>query len=180
MYYDTHYHFNHYYPAQGYISAALPMGAISVGFGRDRFWFGGGVWYRPYGSSFRVIMPPIGVIIPILPSAYVSLNFGGVPYYYANGIYYTQAIPGPGYVVAAPPADASTAQTQAAPVVTAPPASKPDPIIYPRNGQSAAQTEADRQDCNRWATTQPSAMNDASVFGRAVEACMDGRGYSMR
>ena len=41
-------------------------------------------------------------------------------------------------------------------------------------------TEADRQDCNRWATTQPSAMNDAGVFNRAVDACMDGRGYTLR
>ena len=57
---------------------------------------------------------------------------------------------------------------------------RPDPIIYPRNGQSAQQTEADRQECNRWATTQPSAMSDASVFNRATEACMDGRGYTLR
>ena len=64
-------------------------------------------------------------------------------------------------------------------VVSAAP-TRPDPIIYPRNGQSAAQTEADRQECNRWATTQPSAVADASVFQRAVEACMDGRGYTMK
>ena len=60
------------------------------------------------------------------------------------------------------------------------PAAPPTPIIYPRNGQSAQQQEADMQACNRWATTQPAAMNDASVFQRSVEACMDGRGYSMR
>ena len=56
----------------------------------------------------------------------------------------------------------------------------PDPIIYPRNGQSAAQTENDRRDCNRWATTQPSAMTDSSVFNRATTACMEGRGYTVR
>ena len=56
----------------------------------------------------------------------------------------------------------------------------PDPIFYPRTGQSAALTEADRQACNRWATTQRSAMAEASVFQRAVLACMDGRGYSSR
>ncbi|MFA6262652.1 MAG: hypothetical protein WC760_14400, partial [Bacteroidia bacterium] len=60
------------------------------------------------------------------------------------------------------------------------PSTKPDPEIYPRNGQSAQQTEGDRQECNRWAVTQPSAVADASVFQRAVEACMDGRGYTMR
>lgn len=46
--------------------------------------------------------------------------------------------------------------------------------------QSAAQTETDRQECSRWATTQPRAMADASVFQHAVAACMDGRGYTTR
>lgn len=57
---------------------------------------------------------------------------------------------------------------------------RPDPVVYPRNGQSAEQTEADRQACNRWATTQQNAMQDGSVFHRATEACMDGRGYTLR
>ncbi len=75
---------------------------------------------------------------------------------------------------------------QPAPVVVdaAPPApvqaSRPDPVIYPRNGQSAQQTETDRQECNRWATTQPLALADSSVFLRAVDACMDGRGYTTK
>ena len=58
--------------------------------------------------------------------------------------------------------------------------SRPAPVIYPRNGQSNVQLEADSRDCNRWATTQQAAMSDASVFQRAVEACMDGRGYTLR
>lgn len=66
-----------------------------------------------------------------------------------------------------------------APPVYAPPAA-PAPVIYPRQGQSPAQLEADQRECNRWATTQPAAMADAGVFQRAVEACMDGRGYTLR
>ncbi len=67
-------------------------------------------------------------------------------------------------------------------VVPAPPPQplRPEPVIYPRNGQTAQQLEADRQDCNRWATTQPAALNDSSVFMRAVDACMDGRGYTTK
>jgi len=65
-----------------------------------------------------------------------------------------------------------------APVVHAP--ARAEPVIYPRNGQNNVQLEADRRDCNRWATTQPAAMADAGVFNRAVEACMDGRGYTLR
>ena len=65
-----------------------------------------------------------------------------------------------------------------APVVYAP--SRAEPVIYPRNGQSSAQIEADTRDCNRWATTQQAAMSDSGVFQRAVDACMDGRGYTLR
>lgn len=65
-------------------------------------------------------------------------------------------------------------------VQPAPAPSRAVPIIYPRNGQSSAQLEFDSRECNRWATTQQAAMSDAGVFQRAVEACMDGRGYTMR
>jgi hypothetical protein len=76
----------------------------------------------------------------------------------------------PGVVMLEPPLPAREPEASGA----------PDPVVYPRNGQSAAQTEADRQDCNRWATTQPSAMADAGVFHRATLACLDGRGYRVR
>jgi hypothetical protein len=65
-----------------------------------------------------------------------------------------------------------------APVYAAP--ARPAPVIYPRHGQGNVQLEQDSRDCNRWATTQPAAMADATVFHRAVEACMDGRGYTLR
>jgi hypothetical protein len=98
----------------------------------------------------------------------------------ASPVYYDQ----PGYVVVNPPVYYPPAPVYAAPAYATPaPAPAPaaaDPIFYPRNGQSAAQTEADRQDCNRWATTQPRAMADASIFQRATFACMDGRGYTPR
>lgn len=55
-----------------------------------------------------------------------------------------------------------------------------EPIVYPSQGQSTDRLEADRQACNRWATTQPSAMADASVFHRATMACLEGRGYTVR
>ncbi len=55
-----------------------------------------------------------------------------------------------------------------------------EPIFYPKNGQSATLLENDRRDCNRWATTQPNAMADASIFQRATYACMEGRGYTVR
>lgn len=88
----------------------------------------------------------------------------------------------PEVVYVPPPAPLPPPQpvyVQPQPVYTPPP-SRAVPIIYPRNGQSSAQLEGDSRDCNRWATTQQAAMSDAGVFQRAVEACMDGRGYTMR
>lgn len=170
---DQRYHHDHYYPPRGYITPGLPGGSISIGFGADSFFFHGGVWFRSQGGRFVVTVPPVGIVVPLLPPAYVTLDVGGAPYYYANGVYYAPA-PGQGYAVVVPPAEA---QPLPAPP---PPKPRPDPIIYPRNGQSPAQTEADCQECNRWATTQPAAMAEAEVFQRAVAACLDGRGYTVR
>lgn len=175
MVFDNRYHHDHYYPAPGYVAPHVPYGAVVVGAGPGRYWFHGGVWYRPYGPGYRVVLPPVGLVIPLLPPAYVTVNIGGLPYYYANGVYY-RAVP-EGYAVVAPPPETAPVQVTPAPP---PPPPKADPIIYPRNGQSSEQLESDRRDCNRWATTQPNAQADASVFNRAVEACMDGRGYTMR
>jgi len=170
---DGRYHHDHYYPPRGYAMRALPQGSLSIGYGGGAYYFHGGVWFRPWGGRFVVTMPPLGVVVPLLPPSYATLWIGGAPYYYANGVYYAQS-PGQGYAVVAPPPGAETAQ----PVPAAKPL--PPPIIYPRSGQSTAQIEADRQACDRWATTQPSAMADAQVFQRAVAACMDGRGYTVR
>jgi hypothetical protein len=172
---DQRYRHDHYYPSRGHVVPALPGGSIGLSFGNGNLFFHGGVWFEPRGGRFVVVAPPIGVYVPMLPPAYVSLWIGGAPYYYANGVYYAPA-PGQGYTVVAPPLGAEVAQP--APPPAQPPL--PDPIIYPRNGQSAAQTEIDRRECNRWATTLPSALADAAVFQRAVAACLDGRGYTVR
>lgn len=173
---DDRYHHDHYYPARGAVVFGLPGGAVSIGFHGGNYFFHGGVWYQPMGGRFVVIAPPFGILVPLLPPAYTTLWIGGLAYYYANGVYYTQA-PG-GYTVVAPPPGADTAQPMPPP--PPPAAAPPAPIVYPRNGQTAAQTEADQQQCNSWATTQPSAMADASVFQRAVAACLDARGYTVR
>ena len=171
---DQRYHHDRYYPPRGYAVPARPGGSIGIHIGGAQLYFNAGVWFRPIGGRYVVITPPYGIAIPVLPSGYSTVWLDGVPYYYANGVYYAAAA-GQGYSVDAPPPGADTAQP--APL---PPSGLPDPIIYPRNGQSAAQTEADRQDCNRWAVTQPSALADAQVFQRAMAACMDGRGYTVR
>lgn len=97
----------------------------------------------------------------------IGLGFGFAPWYYGAPWY-------PGYVVVPGPAYEVTTMP-AAPVARA-----PEPVVYPRNAQSAEQTEADRRACDRWAMSQPAAMADAGVFYRATTACLEGRGYTVR
>ncbi len=197
---DARYNHDHYYPPHGVVVGGLPAGSVGVAYRGGRYYFHGGVWFRAQGPGFIVVAPPLGIVVPLLPPAYTTLWIAGAPYYYANGTYYAPAGDA-GYAVVAPPPGADTApgfgtdpgqdappMAQATPVPPPPPpgstpatgATAAEPIIYPRNGQSAEQTESDRRECNRWATTQPNAVADAGVFQRAVEACMDGRGYTLR
>jgi hypothetical protein len=122
---------------------------------------------------------PYGTVAPMLPYGAVAYGHGPGRYWSHGGMWYRPW--GPRFVVVAPPI---VYVEPAEPMPALPPvsaaATRPDPVIYPRNGQSAQQTEFDRQQCNRWATTQQAAMADAGVFQRAVEACMDGRGYTTR
>ena len=92
-----------------------------------RFFFLGGVWYRPYGPRFEIIAPPFGIVVPFLPPYYTTIWVGGMPYYYANEVYYAQS-PG-GYMVVEPPQGE----------VVQPPPSVAQLFIYPRKGQSERQ-----------------------------------------
>jgi hypothetical protein len=85
---------------------------------------------------------------------------------------------------ATPPAMAPGAASPAAAT-----ASAASVFVYPRNGQSAAQTQSDRDECHSWAvsqsgydptrSTQPPSAN-AADYRRAVIACLDARGYTAR
>ena len=118
----------------------------------------------------------------------LGLGLGAVGYYGGWWGPYGY-LPSPGYDTytydAVPPLFVAPATTLVDPAARAgqpvPLAARaPDPIFYPAKGQSAQATEADRRDCNRWATTQSGAMADASIFQRATFACMEGRGYTVR
>jgi hypothetical protein len=184
--------FNHdrYYPARGYIVPSLPLGRIEVGFGGGRYYYHGGVWFRPHGPRWIVVAPPIGILVPILPFGYSTIYYRSVPYYYADEVYYVRTPAGSYQVVAPPPVEEVT-YVEAPP---RPPASAPVPsapvdglFVYPRNGQTPTQTAFDRIDCVKWAIGQtgfdPSQGGDNTAranFQRAASACLDARGYSVK
>jgi hypothetical protein len=129
-------------------------------------WRGGGHWHGGHRHHHHHRHWAWGVGIGIGLGVPLYRSYAYDPYYYGAPV----VVAPPGVVYA----------TEPAPVPMVAPMAQPEPIIYPRNGQNAAQLETDRRECNRWAIGQPSAMADAHVFHRATLACMEGRGYTVR
>jgi hypothetical protein len=186
QHFDGRFQHNQYYPGRGAFVGGVPHGGIGVDFHGGHYFYSGGVWYRPYGSGFVVIGAPFGAFVPVLPPFYTTLWWGGVPYYYANDTYYTYSGPDQGYEVVAPPPNANELST-----AEPPPA---DVFLYPKNGQSEEQQGKDKYECHRWAANQtgfdPTQPGGVAVPGqgpgsradyqRAMNACLEGRGYSVR
>jgi len=182
---DKRYGHNHYYPPRGYAVPVLPRDYRVVHYHGSPYYYHSGIWYRPYGSRFVVIVPPFGIVVPILPPFYTTIWWGGIPYYYAGGVYYTWYPDYRGYVVTEPPPEA---QVQQEAVVS------DELYIYPKKGQSEKQQALDRYECHRWSSsqtgfdpTQPGGgvsetQNAAkrSDYRRAMTACLEARGYSVQ
>jgi hypothetical protein len=101
----------------------------------------------------------------------VGIGFGLWPYAYPYAAPYGYPYYGwaPGTVVVEQPV-----------VVERPVPAAPMPTFTPQRGQSLAQFESDRRQCDREAMSDPGAMADAGVFHRRALACMASRGYTVR
>lgn len=86
----------------------VPHGAAVVVHGGVSYRYVNGVYYRPYGTGFRVVTPPVGIHVNVLPVGFVSLTIAGNPYFCAGGVYYRQTGPNV-YVVVQKPAEAVVA-----------------------------------------------------------------------
>jgi hypothetical protein len=168
-----------YYPVSGWRVAAPPQHAHWVPWGGARYAYFNGVWYAPYGSAFVVARPPVGIIVTDLPVFRTVVVLGGISYLYANGVYYHEHAGGGYEVVPSPvlaPGDSGAART----------------YVYPKLGQSAEKQASDEYECHRWAVGQtgfdPSAAAAGqgtgptmrSDYARAQNACLEGRGYTVR
>ena len=132
-----------------------------------------------------------------LPVGCVTYYWGGVPYYYWQGVYYVWSPDYSDYVVTDPPPVSGGVAAGA----TAPPAEQPGDgggrgamslYVYPKNGQTEQQTDSDRYQCHQWAVGQTgydptNTGNDTQAstatpenYKRAMTACLQARGYSVR
>ena len=187
---DARFGHNHYYPERGVYFHDLPRDRIIVNGPRSRYWYSGGAWYSYGPRGYVVIGAPVGLFVPVLPPYYTTVWVGGMPYYYANDSYYVWRESSGQYEVVAPP-DENAATTDAPPP---PPSENGDVFIYPKNGQSDEQQSRDKYECHKWAQgesgfdpTQPSGgvspdqtSSKRAAYQRAMGACLEGRGYSVK
>jgi hypothetical protein len=160
---------------------SLPVGYHRHYWNGNPYYYGGGHWYRPYGSSYVVVGAPYGMFVPSLPY-YSSFWFGSSRYYYSDGVYYNYAPARSGYVVTQSPYDHEDEQSDE---VAAP---DDEMYIYPAQGQSEQQQADDKYECHLWAVSQTQYDPTSSAFDaqrrpeydRAMSACLTGRGYTVR
>ena len=148
---------------------------------RDYFYFSGN-FFNYHDHYYEVVRPPYGVSVPYLPPGYVSFTYGPSRYFYVNYTYYLWDDHDRDYVVVEPPPGAEDE------VVAAAPDSLGEIYAYPAQGQSAKQQDRDYYDCHVWAVSE--AKYDPTLEGqdagrardyrRAISACLEGRGYSVK
>lgn len=166
------------------IVPSLPYGYRRHYWNSNPYYYHGGHWYRPYGSSYIVVGAPYGLFVSSLPY-YSSFWFGSTRYFYSDGAYYNYEPARHGYVVTRSPYASDSEDGDG---YSDDGYSDEELYVYPAQGQSEQQQADDRYECHRWAVDQtqydPTDSDyDAqrrSEYTRAITACLTGRGYTVR
>lgn len=166
--------------------------------GGGRFLFYGALtaplWYSAWAYSRPWYYYPAPVYVQSSPTYYVTqpsyVVANSQPTYTVSQS--SAAAPQSSGVIELGPVNGATQPVQ--PPVTTMPA--PESVqtgrwfVYPGRGQSQAQLAADRSQCNGWAVGESGYDPDLKVhrnpetgpidYGRALTACLEGRGYTVR
>lgn len=187
---DNRYNHGYFYPPRGGWVHTLPPGYRPYYYRGRPYYFHNGVWYERRSGGFFIIRPPIGLQVSVPPPYYTPVWIGGVPYYYADDTYYRWFPSMNSYQVVGRPAGADAPESP--PPLTETTAGTS--FVYPRNGQSPEQQATDRYECHTWSRGEtgfdPTQANGnvmpnenasrRSEYQRAMDACLEGRGYSVK
>ncbi|HEX9390335.1 MAG TPA: DUF6515 family protein [Usitatibacteraceae bacterium] len=156
------------------ILSTLPFGYTTVWVEGNPYYYANNVYYEHVPNGYRALpAPPDDVVMvdkaPDESSAAPQTATQAAP---------QTAAPAAGAPV---PSYAQSGAKAAAPSV-------PRLYAYPRNGQTATQATFDRIECERWASGQtgfnpaqsPDNAQRNADYHRAVGACLEGRGYSVK
>ena len=185
-------HHGHYHGGGSYFWWGAALGAaLTFPFYYSRSWADPGpYYYSPYYGP--------GPTVYVNPPVYVQSQ----PVYVQSQPNYVVAAAQPRTVVTQSP---SNGVIELGPINSLPPmnsnsghpqssntgqATSDQWFVYPSRGQSQQQVASDRYECNRWATNESgydpelrSHRNPETgpvAYGRALSACLEGRGYAVK
>ena len=183
--YHTHYLApikRHYLPLY-YRVRVLPHTYVRIVVHSLPYFYFDGIFYRHYiGGGYIVVRAPIGAVVHVLPVGFIAFSLGAFIYYYANDTYYLWDDEREAYIVVEKPDGAEAALAEA---------TEGRIFAYPSQGQSEEQQARDRYECHRWAVTETRAdptlddennlsYEDKRNYKRAISACLEGRGYTVK
>jgi hypothetical protein len=186
---DNRYNHGYYHPPRGAWVRTLPPGYRPYYHRGRPYYFHDGVWFEPRAGGFFIVRPPVGLQVSVPPPYFTPVWIGGVPYYYADDTYYRWIPSMNAYQVVDRPAGADAPEPPPLTDTTA-----GTSFVYPRNGQSPEQQATDRYECHAWSRgetgfdpTQAGGnvmpnenTSRRSEYQRAMDACLEGRGYSVK
>lgn len=173
---------DHYNPP-GFRAQRLPDRYDPVRLRNRTYFYHLGTFYEPYRSGgYVVVHAPIGARVGYLPPGYLSFYIGPRHYFYANLTYYLWDDHYNDYVVVKEPEGAENY------VVDAAQNQDTTFFVYPAKGQSDELRDRDRYECYLWAVDQtgfdpsdPEGNTDKQRdYRRAISACLEGRGYTVK
>lgn len=165
-------------PPLGVIVPILPPFYTRVWVGPYPYYYANDVYYVHNPQGYTVVEQPQGAIAmapppgTAVPPDNAVTELGPVN----NGVQ---------QIAPAPPGDAASPAPVVPPATVAQTAAS-QLFIYPRQGQNADQQDRDRSECNSWAMGQTgrdpanSGGQPDPDFQRALGACLDGRGYTVK
>jgi hypothetical protein len=165
-------------PPIGIVVPFLPPFYTRVWVGPYPYYYANDVYYVRSPQGYTVVEQPAGTIAmapppgTAVPPDNAVTELGPVN----NGVQQIASAP-PASVVPPAPAVPAPAVAQAG---------GNQLFIYPRQGQTTDQQNRDRRECNSWAVSQTGrdpANSGGQIdpdFQRALSACLDGRGYTVK
>ena len=176
------------YHSPGHQLNKLPRQHHMVRVNRRPYYYHRGQFFEPRRQGYVVVSAPFGAAVPSLPAGYVSFGIGSRRYYHVNATYYLWRDRQQDYVVVKKPVGADEALPRSTEV-----AQSASVFVYPRDGQDETMRDQDRYQCHQWAKQQtgydPSTAQSADTransanggdYKRAITACLEGRGYTVR
>ena len=170
-----------HYHGIGFTLEILPSPYVRIVVGGLPYFYAHGAFYRPYRSGYIVVTAPIGAVVTTLPMGYIAFSVGLDTYYFVNNTYYIWDEPRTGFVVVPKPEGADDAIEEA---------TRGRLYVYPNKGQSEEQQAKDRYTCHQWAVSesdvdptleeQDYSDREKREYKRAMAACLEGRGYTVK